>query len=83
MTFNGFKEPPTWCVNLNFVLDTQVFSLNLYLADSVNEAKIVNYSILVALVLRPFVLHLFVLTPLEFTPLLNLGSVVFSLTLFG
>jgi hypothetical protein len=83
MTFNPFIEPPTGYVNLSFVLDTQVLSLNLYLSDSVNEAKIVNYSILVALVLRPFVLHLFVLTPLEFTPLLNLGSVVFGLTLFG
>jgi hypothetical protein len=61
MAFSDFIEPSDGYVNLRFVLDTQVPSFYLYLLESVNEEKIVNYSIHVALVLRPFVLHLFVL----------------------
>ena len=64
MTFSAFIEPSDGYVNLRFVLDTQVPSLNLYLLESVNEEKILNYSIHVAHILRPIVLYLFVLTPL-------------------
>jgi hypothetical protein len=60
MTFKVFIEPSDGYVNLSFVLDTQVVSLKLYLSDSVNEEKIVNYSIHLALVLRLFVLTPFV-----------------------